>query len=117
MGDRHVRPAHVHRIGAPLCAAVELKARRAAAAHDLDVPPEHAVRMAGAERFHGRFLRGETAGKVRHGVTAAGTIRNFAVGEDTTQKTVAVAREDLRDARNVGGVEPDADDVHAWTPA
>jgi hypothetical protein len=73
--------------------------------------------MPGTERLHGRFLRGEPARKVRHGVTAAGTICNFAVREDTAQKAVAVTLEDFSNARNLSGVESNADDVHAWAPA
>ena len=40
-------------------AAVQLQPGRTVAPDDLDVAPQHALRMAGAERFHRRFLRGE----------------------------------------------------------
>ena len=45
-------------------AAVQPQLRRTAAADHLDVAPEHALRMAGAERFHRRFFGGEPAGKM-----------------------------------------------------
>ena len=52
-------------------AAVQLQLRRAAAANDFDVAPEHAQRSPGAERLHRRFFRGEAAGKVNRRDAAA----------------------------------------------
>ena len=93
-------------------AAVQPQLRRTADADHLDVLPEHAARVAGAERLHRGFLRREPPRQVRHRVAAPRTIGDLSVGEDPAQEAIAVALERLPDARNVGRVEPEPEDVH-----
>ena len=92
-------------------AAVKLQLRRAAAADDFDVAPEHALRVAGAERLHRRFLGREAAGEMNRRHAAPRAVRDFALGEDAVQEAVAVALDRGGDAMDVGGVEPESDDV------
>ena len=75
-----------HRGEAPGGAAVQLQLRRAAAPDDLDVAPEHAVRVAGAERLHRRFLRGEAAGEMNRRLPPPRAVRDLAFGEDAVQE-------------------------------
>ena len=68
--------------------------------------------MAGAERLHRRFLRGKSPCEVRCRVPAASTIGNLTGRKHALQKTITKAFEDFGEAGNVGGVEPDAEDIH-----
>ena len=92
-------------------AAVQLQLRRPAAPHDLDVAPQHALRMAGAERLHGCFLGREAAGKMncRHAPSTA--VGHFVLGEDAMHEAVAVALDGLGNARNISGIDPQSNDV------
>ena len=78
--------------GGPSCAsarrgaAVQPQLRRTAGANDLDVLPEHAARVPGAERLHRGLFRREPAGQVRHGVSVPRTIGDLSVGEDRRRK-------------------------------
>ncbi len=92
-------------------AAMQVKLRRAAAAHDLDVAPEDALRVAGAERLHRRFLGGEAAGKVDFGLAAPLAVRHFGLGEDTMDETITVTFDGCGDAWNVGRVDSQSDDI------
>ena len=115
--DRHERSANLHRSGAARRAAVQFETRRTAAADDLDILPEHALRLAGPEGFHRRFLRGKAAREVRGRVPPLGTIGNLARCEDAVQESLAVALEHVGDARDVGGVEADTKDIHVRATA
>ncbi len=68
--------------------------------------------MPGAERFHRCFLRREPAGEVRNRITPARTISNLAVGEDPPEEAIPIFRIGRCDAGDVGGVQPEPDDVH-----
>ena len=92
-------------LGATRGAAVQPQLRRTAVAEHLDVLPQHAARMAGAERLHAGFLRGEAAGQRRDGIAAPRTIGDLSLREDAAEKALAVPLADVGDARNVGGVE------------
>ena len=93
-------------------AAVKPQLRRPARrAHDLDVAPQHALRVAGAERLHRRFLRREPAGEMGRRVPAPRRVRNFAVGEDAAQKSIAVARDRRFDAVDFGRIHSDTDNI------
>ena len=98
--DGQQRRTAAHRARAPRGAAVQPQLRRPAAAERPRVAPEHAARMAGAERLHRRFLRREAPGEVRHRVAPPRAIGDLAVGEDAAQEPVAVALE--RAARCAG---------------
>src|SRR5438034_11217509 len=67
--------------------------------------------MTGAKRFHGRLLYREAAGEMGSGAAPPLAVGNFAVGEHAMEKPVAVALDRVRDARDVGGIQPDSDDV------
>src|SRR5262245_45988602 len=111
MRDRDERGAAADGREAAAGAAVELKPRRTAAADDLDVAPQHALRVAGAERLHRGLLGGEAAGKVDFGLAAPLAVRHFSLGEDTMDETIAVTFDGRGDARNVGRVDSQSDDL------
>ena len=69
------------------------------------------MRVAGAERLHRRFLRGEPPREMHRGHAAARTIVDLAVGEHAVHEAIAVAAQRVGDAGNLGGVESKADDV------
>src|SRR5262245_44165211 len=98
MRDRHVRRAAADGGEAAPGAAVELEPRRAAAADDLDVAPEHALRVPGAERLHRGFLGCEPASEVNLRLAAPQAVRRFVLGEDTMDEAVAVALDGRGDA-------------------
>jgi hypothetical protein len=91
---------------------VKSQLRRTACADDLDIAPQHALRMTGPERFHGRFLCCKSAGQMRGRIPATLCVRNFSGREDAIQEAIAVSREYLFDPIDFGCVEPNADDVH-----
>ena len=111
MRDRQQRALRAERRKPPGRAAVELELRRTAAAHDLDVPPQHLLRVSRAERLHAGFLGREPSGKVDRGHAAAIAIGNFPVGEDAAQKPLAVALDRGGDAIDFRGVKTEPDDV------
>lgn len=114
MTDRELRGTAADFREAPRGAAVQLELRRTARlADDLDVAPQHALRVAGAERFHRGFLRGEAAGEVNRGIAAAHAVCDFAFGEYAVRKTIAVAVDGGGDAGNFRGVEPESNNGHA----
>ena len=91
---------------------VKLQLRRPAAADDFEVAPEHTKRVAGADGLHASLLRGEPSGQMRRRMLAAHAVGNLCIGEDSTEKPVAVSLERLGDASNLGGVHSQADDRH-----
>ena len=94
-------------------AAVQLQLRRAAASHHLDVAPQHASRVTGAECLHRRLFRGKASGEMNGRVVAAHAVRHFGLGKNAIRKTLAVPLDGGGNARDVRCVEPDSDDVHA----
>lgn len=115
--DGHERSAYQHTVGSPCRTTVKLQARRSTTANHLDVFPEDAARVAGAECFHGRFLRGEATRQMRGRVPPLGTIGNLAVGKHTLQEAFAVTVENRGHPWNVGGVETNTENVHARATA
>ena len=108
-------PIAANRRAAPPC---NCELRRAAAPDDLDVAPEHSVRMAGAERFHRRFFRGKAAGKVNRRHLATRAVRHFAVGEHALQEPLAVSLDRVGDAIDIRGVQTESENVrHATASA
>jgi len=91
--------------------------RRTGYAYDFQIFPEHAARVAGAERLHARFFRGEAGGEMRRRVPSPRTIGDLAFREDAVQEPVAVAIHSLCDSRDVGSVEAEPDDGHDPAPA
>src|SRR5882672_11864919 len=90
MSDGEQRRIPPHRGKSTRRAAVELQLRRTAAADHLDVAPQHALRVARAERFHGCFLRGETAGEMNSRHPPACAVSDLAFGEDAAGEPLAV---------------------------
>ena len=93
--------------------AMQLQLRGAASPYHLDVAPQHAVRMPRAERLHSGFLGSKAPSEMNGRVPAAHTVRHLGLGENTVGKPLAVALDRDGNARDVCGVEPDSDDVHA----
>ena len=100
-----------HRGKSPRGAAVQLQLRGSAAANHLDVAPQHTLRVAGAERFHGRLLRGEAAGEVNGRHASARAVGDLTLGEDAAREPLAVPRDRVGDAMDVGRVEAEPYDV------
>ena len=67
--------------------------------------------MPGAQRLHRRFLGGKPAREVRDRIAPARGVRDFAFGEDASEKPVTVARDRGRDAVDFGGIHTDADNI------
>lgn len=106
------RAANEHALRPLRRAAVKLQPRWTTAADDLDVLPQDAARVAGAEGLHRRFLGRKSTGQMRSGISAASTIGNLASSEHALQEAIAIALEHLGEAGNVSGVETDAENVH-----
>ena len=90
---------------------MKLQSRRAATADHLDVAPEHLLRVAGAERFHRRFLCRKSAGEMDRGSSTPLAVGNLFVRENAPQEPIAVAFDCRRDARDICGVEAKTNDV------
>lgn len=92
--------------------AMQPQLRRSVQTDHFDVLPEDAARVAGPERFHRRFLRGEPSREMRNRIAAPGTIGDLPIGEHTPQETVAIPLDGRADAGNIGGVESKSEDIH-----
>ena len=110
MRDREKRRYAADRLEAALGAAMKPQLGRTTVTHHLDIAPQHALRMSGAEGFHRRFLRREPPGEMNRGDAPSRAVRDLTVCEDTLEKPLAVARDRVRDAVDVGRVEPEPDD-------
>ena len=110
MRDCQQRRASAQRRKPATGAAVKLQLRRTAAADDLDIAPEHLLRMTGPKRFHRRFLGSKSAREVDLRFAPPQAIRNLAVGEDAAQKAVAISLDGRGNARDIGGIESQSDD-------
>lgn len=89
---------------------MKLQLRGTSAAHHFNIAPEHLLGMTRSERLHRRFLGGEAAGKVDRRIPAALAVRDFPVGEDAAQKSLAVPFDCRSDARDIGSIEAKAND-------
>ncbi len=85
--------------------------RRAMVPHYLYVAPQHALRLARTKCFHRRFLRREPSREVRRRVAAACCVLDLPIREDTPQKAIAVAFDRRLDARDVGRIQANADNI------
>lgn len=92
-------------------AAVELELRRTAATDHFDIAPEDLLRVTGAERLHRGFLGGKSSRKMDRRLPPSHAISNLAVGEHALQETVAKSFDRRGDPRDVGGIEPQTDDL------
>lgn len=90
---------------------VKTQVRRATVADDLDIAPQHALRVTGPERFHGRLFRREAAREMNRGYAPMRAVRNLAGREDPLQKAVAIPCDRRLDAVDIGRIEPEPDDI------
>jgi hypothetical protein len=116
VANRELSTAAADLLEASKRAAVKPELRRSIRpAHDFDVAPQHAVRVAGAERFHRRFLGRKPAREVNLRKATAHAVLDLAFGEDPKREALAVAADRGSDSWNFGCVEPESDDVHSCT--
>lgn len=115
--DCDQRPGDLHGVRPPGSATVQVKPWRAPEANDFDVFPEHALRLTGAKRLHGRLLDRKSPGQMRSRIPTLGTISNLTGSKHPVEESFTVAVEQFGDTGNVGGVEADAKDVHDRTTA
>jgi len=113
MRDGQLRRVAANRLEPSSSAAMQLQLRRSAMADHLDVAPQHALRVARAERLHRCLFSGKASGEVNGGVVTAHAVGNFGLGKNAMCKTVAIPLDRGRYAGDVRRVEPDSDDVHA----
>ena len=105
--DRQLRRAAADLGEAPRGAAVQPELRRTAGLpDDFDIAPQHALRVAGPERFHRRFLRGETTCEMDGRIPSTHAVGDLRVGEDPVRESVAVTVDRRRNTRNLCCVEP-----------
>lgn len=95
----------------PRRTSMKLQLRRSAVSNDLDITPEHLLRVAGPERLHGCLLCGKAPREMDGRLTPALAIRDFTFGKDALKKAFAVSFDGGRNSRNIGGIDPQADDV------
>src|SRR5258706_73609 len=79
---------------------------------DLDPGPEHAARMAGPQRLHGRFLCLEARRKRRGEISSGAAIGNLFFSEHPLEEPVTVAFDHVRDALDLGRVETHTYNLH-----
>src|SRR5512134_1853950 len=84
---------------------MELQHRRPMPAHHFDAGPEHALRLAGAERLHRRFLRRKARRERRREVLLALAIGDLAFSEHPADEAVTVALDRVLDAIDLRGIE------------
>ena len=114
--DRQLRGSSTDRREASSGTAMQPQLRRTARlSHDFDVPPQHPLRVAGAQRFHRGFLGCEPPGEMNRGVVASHAVGDFRVREDTVGKPLAVPFDRCSDTRDVRRVQAKSDDGHAPT--
>lgn len=111
MRNRQERGRRVHGGETPGGAAVEQQRRRTAVADHLDIPPEDPLRVACPERLHRGLLGGEATRKVDGRDSPTRAVGDLSVREDPAQKPIAEPLHGTDDARNVGGVYSETDDV------
>jgi len=87
--------------------------RRTMPPDDFDAGPVDAAGMAGAERLHGCFLRGEPRGIRRSEIAFRPTIGDFTVGEDAPQKALAVPLDHVSYTLDFGRIETDTYNLHS----
>lgn len=84
---------------------------------DLDVAPENLLCVSRAERLHSRLFSGKPSREVNRRNAASQAVGHFAVGEDASQKSIAVTLDGIGDPVDVRDVEPESDDAHEPSPA
>ena len=83
---------------------MEQQLGRATSTKDLDITPEHAARVPGAECLHGCFLSRKARSKRRSGVVPAQAVRDLVLSEHTEQEPIAEALDRSGDTRNLSSI-------------
>jgi polyphenol oxidase len=83
-------------------------------AYHLEIDPANAAAPSSAERFHGRFLGGETSGVAFEFVLEALAISDFVARVDAAQERLAVALDGRFDARNFCNIHTHANDQETF---
>src|SRR5262249_53664222 len=99
--------------------AVQDDGRTSGAAHHLDVPPPHAVAVAGPERLHDRLLGGKARREALRVTRPLEAVRGLAAGEHALAEALAPLRviDGAANAFALDGVRTDRDDhAPAITP-
>ena len=113
LGSVRERKRHIRRsqpCGKLGCLAVESDRGPASRlARNFNVAPAHAMVPSGTESFHAGFLGGEAGSVAFHTIGFRVAIADLTFGKDAMEETVAVAGQGLRDSRNLGNVDPGAD--------
>lgn len=118
VSDRQKRAVCLHIGESPGGASVEPQLRWSTGrAHDLYIAPEHALRVTGAERFHRRLFRRKPAREVRCRIPATSRVCDFSLGEDASEKAIAVSLDRGFDAINFGCVHSDPDNICRHVPS
>src|SRR5688572_15409428 len=86
----------------PTGGIVKPQLRWAPRAVHLDIPPENALRVAGADRLHPRLFRRKPTGDVRSGIPATEAVRKLVVRQNPLQKAIAESLDRIRNTGNVG---------------
>ena len=76
-----------------------------------DASPQHLLCVAGPKGLHGRLFCGKAAGEVNGGVVSTHAVRDLALGEYTLQESIAETLDGCGNARDVGRIEAQTDDV------
>ena len=111
MSDGKERCPATNRRESSAGAAVQLELRRPASPDNFHIAPDHALGIACSERFHGSLFSGKPPGEVNGGHSPPRAVRNLVFSENAVQKALAVAFDCVRDAVDIGGVEPKPDDI------
>ena len=110
--DGEERSGRVHRVGSVCRAAVKPQLRGTSGADDLDIAPDHALRMSRTEGLHGRFLGREACGKVGCRVPAPCGVGDLARRKHAFEETIAKPCNREFNAVDLRRVEPETDNVH-----
>lgn len=89
---------------------MKLQLRRASAAHDFNVAPEHLLRVPCTKRLHCRFFGSEAPGKVDRRIPAALAVRDLSFGEDALEEALSVSLDCRGNARDIGSIEAKTND-------
>ena len=116
VSNRELRGSPAYLREAPGGAAVQPQLRRTSGlTNDFDVTPQHSLRVAGAERFHGCLLGGEPAREMNRWIVPSHAVGDFRFREDAVGEPFAVPFDCCSDARDIRRVQAESDDGHAPT--
>lgn len=116
VSNRELRGSPAYLRVAPGGTAVQPQLRRTAGlANNLNVAPQHSLRVAGAERFHGCLLGGEPAREMNRWIMPSHAVSDLRFREDAVSEPFAVPFDCCSDTRDIRRVQAESDDGHAPT--